>query len=73
MKFVDELRDPEIITKTSEEICRLADPSCQAQGPVSSVQLFCCAECGTPTSEIVQGKEIEVVALEIQEWAHNLA
>jgi hydrogenase nickel incorporation protein HypA/HybF len=47
-------------------------PSCRLQRPLSSVQLFCCAECGTPTSEIVQGKEIEVVALEIEEWAHNL-
>jgi hydrogenase nickel incorporation protein HypA/HybF len=52
-------------------------PNCHAQRPVSSVQLFCCAECGTPTSEIVQGKELEVVALEIlqenEEWAHNPA
>jgi|SRR5277367_63366 len=48
-------------------------PSCQVQRPVSSVQLFCCAECGTPTSEVVQGKELEVVALEIEEWAHNPA
>ncbi|HSY65004.1 MAG TPA: hydrogenase maturation nickel metallochaperone HypA [Terriglobales bacterium] len=46
-------------------------PTCQAPRPVSSLQLFCCAECATPTSEIVQGKEIEVVALEIEEWAHN--
>jgi hydrogenase nickel incorporation protein HypA/HybF len=48
-------------------------PTCQAQRPVSSVQLFCCAECGTPTSEVMQGKELEVVALEIAEWAHNPA
>jgi hydrogenase nickel incorporation protein HypA/HybF len=48
-------------------------PRCQAQRPLSSLQLFCCAECGTPTSKIVQGKEIEVVALEIEEWAHNPA
>jgi hydrogenase nickel incorporation protein HypA/HybF len=48
-------------------------PTCQAQRPLSSVQLFCCAECGTPTSEVVQGKELEVVALEIEEWAHNRA
>ena len=48
-------------------------PTCQVQRPISSIQLFCCAECGTPTSEIVQGKEIEVVALEIEEWAHNPA
>ena len=26
MRFVDEFRDPEIITKTAEEIRRLADP-----------------------------------------------
>jgi hydrogenase nickel incorporation protein HypA/HybF len=42
---------------------------CQTARPVSSMQLFCCAECGQPSSEVVQGKEIEVVALEIEEWA----
>jgi hydrogenase nickel incorporation protein HypA/HybF len=41
-------------------------PNCDVQRPLSSIQLFCCGECGTPTSEIVQGKELEVVALEIQ-------
>ena len=40
--------------------------TCQAQRPISSIQLFCCRECGTPTSEIVQGKELQVTALEIQ-------
>jgi hydrogenase nickel incorporation protein HypA/HybF len=47
-------------------------PACKAQRPLSSIQLFCCAECGTPTSEIVQGKEIEVTALELEE-CHNPA
>ena len=42
-------------------------PSCQMQRPISSIQSFCCAECGTPTSAILQGKEIEIVALEIEE------
>jgi hydrogenase nickel incorporation protein HypA/HybF len=46
-------------------------PSCQAERPISSVQLFCCAECGTPSAEIVRGKELEVVALEIQECVPN--
>ena len=46
-------------------------PRCQVQRPLHSVQLFCCAECGTPTSEIMQGKELEVVALEMEEWAQN--
>jgi len=40
---------------------------CQAQRPVDSVQRLCCTECGTPTSEIVQGKELELVVLEVQE------
>jgi len=47
--------------------------NCQAERPVHSVQLFCCAECGTPSAEVVQGKELEVVALEIEEWDHNPA
>jgi len=47
-------------------------PTCQTQRPLNSVQLFCCPECGTPCSEIVHGRELEVVALEIQECAPNL-
>jgi hydrogenase nickel incorporation protein HypA/HybF len=46
-------------------------PSCRTERPLSSVQLFCCPECGTPTSEVTQGKELEVVALEIEECAPN--
>jgi hydrogenase nickel incorporation protein HypA/HybF len=46
-------------------------PSCQSQRPLSSVQLFCCPQCGAPSSEIVQGKELEVVALEVTECAPN--
>jgi hydrogenase nickel incorporation protein HypA/HybF len=38
---------------------------CNMKRPLHSLQLFCCAECGTPSSEIVQGKELEVVALEL--------
>ncbi len=46
-------------------------PSCRARRSLSSLQLFCCSECGTPTSEIVQGKDLEVVALEIKECVPN--
>jgi hydrogenase nickel incorporation protein HypA/HybF len=42
-------------------------PKCAAERPVSSIQWFCCPECGTPTPTVVRGKELEVVALEIQE------
>ena len=40
-------------------------PKCQTQRPLNSVQWFCCSECGTPTPEVVQGKELEVFALEM--------
>jgi hydrogenase nickel incorporation protein HypA/HybF len=40
---------------------------CQAQRTLTSVQSFCCSECRTPTGEIVQGKELEVIALELLE------
>jgi hydrogenase nickel incorporation protein HypA/HybF len=41
-------------------------PKCNSQRPLSSIQYFCCSECGSPTSEVIQGRELEVVALEIQ-------
>ncbi|MGB7922565.1 MAG: hydrogenase maturation nickel metallochaperone HypA [Pyrinomonadaceae bacterium] len=41
-------------------------PTCRAETALASLQRFCCPACGTLTSEIVQGKELEVVALEIQ-------
>src|SRR5271169_107249 len=42
-------------------------PRCAAARPIRSIQWFCCPECGTPTSEVLRGKEMEVVALEIDE------
>jgi hydrogenase nickel incorporation protein HypA/HybF len=40
---------------------------CNAQRPVHSTQMFCCSDCGTPTGEVVQGKELMVVGLEVLE------
>jgi hydrogenase nickel incorporation protein HypA/HybF len=40
---------------------------CQARRALSSVQYFSCPECGTPASEIVGGRELELFALEIAE------
>ena len=48
-------------------------PRCEAPRPIHSVQMLCCAECGTPSAKIVQGKELEVTALEIEECAQNPA
>jgi hydrogenase nickel incorporation protein HypA/HybF len=42
-------------------------PKCEARRPVRSIQWFCCPECGTATADIVQGKELQVFALEIKE------
>jgi hydrogenase nickel incorporation protein HypA/HybF len=42
-------------------------PACDAQRPVRAPEWFCCSECGGIASEIVQGKELEVVSLEVRE------
>jgi Zn finger protein HypA/HybF involved in hydrogenase expression len=34
---------------------------------LSGVQLFCCAECGTTTPQVERGRELELVALEIEQ------
>ncbi len=41
-------------------------PKCKVARRIRSIQWFCCPRCFTPTSEIVHGKELEVVALEIK-------
>jgi hydrogenase nickel incorporation protein HypA/HybF len=40
---------------------------CQKEQVLQSVQLFQCPECGTPTMDVRQGKELEVFALEVRE------
>jgi hydrogenase nickel incorporation protein HypA/HybF len=42
-------------------------PKCELPRAVSSIQWFCCPECGTATPTVLRGKELEVVALEIKE------
>jgi hydrogenase nickel incorporation protein HypA/HybF len=42
-------------------------PRCQEARELASVQLFQCPECGTPTMDVRQGKELEVFALEVNE------
>jgi len=41
-------------------------PACQVETTLASLQQFCCGTCETPTSEVVRGQELEVVALEIE-------
>ncbi len=45
---------------------RVYCPACKAETAIISIQQFCCAVCLAPTSQIVQGKELEVTALEIE-------
>ncbi len=42
-------------------------PKCQAERRVHSIQRFCCAECDTPASEVLHGRELELAALELDE------
>jgi hydrogenase nickel incorporation protein HypA/HybF len=39
--------------------------TCDARHPVRSVQDMCCAVCGTPAADVVEGRELLVTALEI--------
>jgi hydrogenase nickel incorporation protein HypA/HybF len=39
--------------------------SCQQEREVSSIQSFSCAACGRSGADVVRGREIEVVALEL--------
>jgi len=40
---------------------------CQAERPVHSTQLFHCAECDTPATDVRRGRELELAALELEE------
>jgi hydrogenase nickel incorporation protein HypA/HybF len=42
-------------------------PQCNAERPVHPTKVFCCAQCETPTGDVIQGKELMVVGLEVQE------
>ena len=40
---------------------------CLASRRLDSIQWFACPECRSPVSEVIHGRELQVVALEIQE------
>ncbi len=41
-------------------------PACAAERILASPQALCCPACGGPTPEVVSGRQLEVVALEIE-------
>jgi hydrogenase nickel incorporation protein HypA/HybF len=50
-----------------EEVAvRVHCPACNTTRAVVSAQQLCCAECGTPSADVVSGRELEVFAMEIQ-------
>jgi hydrogenase nickel incorporation protein HypA/HybF len=40
---------------------------CGGERPAASMQHLCCAECDTPATEIVRGRELELAALELDQ------
>jgi hydrogenase nickel incorporation protein HypA/HybF len=42
-------------------------PTCHDRRTVQSIQSLCCVECGTPTPEILEGRELMVTALELRQ------
>jgi hydrogenase nickel incorporation protein HypA/HybF len=43
--------------------------NCQAERPLPSIQSFHCPVCGTPTPDVVRGRELELTALEVTDHA----
>ncbi|HEX4000304.1 MAG TPA: hydrogenase maturation nickel metallochaperone HypA [Pirellulales bacterium] len=44
-------------------------PKCDATKTVGGDYLFCCPTCGSPTPEILSGRELELVSVEVDEYA----
>lgn len=42
-------------------------PNCETEKTLDSIQRFCCPTCGTLTPDVVSGKELELVAIEISD------
>lgn len=40
-------------------------PGCQVERTVASIQLCRCSHCGSPLTDITRGRELEIVALEL--------
>jgi hydrogenase nickel incorporation protein HypA/HybF len=61
---VESLGDAQLVI---EEVPIVAHcPNCRTNQPVVAIDRLCCAECGSPTHEIISGRELEVFALEIE-------
>jgi len=48
-------------------------PACKTQKILSSMQWFCCPVCGTPTSDVIHGRELAITALELRDECRTAA
>lgn len=44
-------------------------PACEARKTVTDGYLLCCPTCGQPTPQILTGRELELVSVEVDEYA----
>jgi hydrogenase nickel incorporation protein HypA/HybF len=42
-------------------------PACKGERVLNSMQWFCCPVCGAPTSEVIHGKELAIIGLEVRD------
>jgi hydrogenase nickel incorporation protein HypA/HybF len=42
-------------------------PVCKSQKVLTSMQWFCCPDCGTPTADVLHGRELLITALEVRD------
>ena len=42
-------------------------PVCKVQKTLSSMQWFRCPECGTPTADVIHGRELVITGLEVRD------
>jgi hydrogenase nickel incorporation protein HypA/HybF len=40
--------------------------ACKTQKILNTMQWFCCPVCGTPTSDVIHGRELAITALEVR-------
>jgi hydrogenase nickel incorporation protein HypA/HybF len=48
-------------------------PECEQERIIESIQRFCCPVCETMTPTVLQGKELLVVALELEPWPDSVS
>ncbi len=66
-----DLADCRLVIEEVPVVIRCA--ACQADRAVPSVQEMCCPVCGSPPAEILSGREMDIVAMEIYEDEHAAA